>query len=94
MELRTYEYDISPFIINKELADRVYNWYLGFLLKVNKEGIFSIFMLFGFGKGTDFTIGISPHFMGTGEYVKGNNLVTRLFKNLIIDNNIFYYKTI
>ena len=48
-------------------------------------------MLFGFGNGTDFTIDISPHLMDTGEYLDGNDLVTRLLKNLTIDNNIFGY---
>ena len=91
VQMRTYEYDISSYKINKELAAHVYNGYLGFSSTVNNNGIFSIFMLFGFGNGTDFTIDISPHLMDTGEYVDGNDLVTRLLNNLTIDNNIFGY---
>ena len=54
---------------------------------------YSILMIFGFANGTDFTMDISPHLMDTGEYIEGNDLVTRLLQNLTIDNNIFGYES-
>ena len=92
IQARTYEYDISSYNLDKELSAHLYNGYLAFSSTVNNDGnIFSIFMIFGFGNGTDFIIDISPHLMDTGNYTVGNDLVTRLLKNLTIDNNIFGY---
>ena len=88
----TYEYNISPYKIEKELSAHLYNGYLAFSSTVNNNNnIFSIFMIFGFGNGSDFIIDISPHLMDTGNYTEGNDLVTRLLKNMTIDNNIFGY---
>ena len=75
----------------KELSAHVYNNYLAFSTTVYHPAIYSIFMIFGFGNGTDFTVDISPHLMDTGEYIPGNHLVTRLLQNLTINNNIFGY---
>ena len=92
IQSRTYEYDISSYNLEKELSAHLYNGYLAFSSTVNNNGnMFSIFMIFGFGNGTDFIIDISPHLMDTGNYTEGNDLVTRLLKNLTIDNNIFGY---
>ena len=90
----TYEYNISPYKIEKELSAHLYNGYLVFSSTVNNNNnnnIFSIFMIFGFGNGSDFIIDLSPHLMDTGNYTEGNDLVTRLLKNMTIDNNIFGY---
>lgn len=91
VQMRTYEYDISSYVMSKELAAHVYNGYLGFSSTVGTGDKSSIFMIFGFGNGTDFIIDISPHLMDTGDYTQGNDLVTMLLNHLTIDNNIFGY---
>ena len=91
LEKRIYSYSISPHNIAKELAAHIYNGYLGFSTTIQKNGVYSIFMLFGFANGTDFTINIYPHLMDTGYYTSGNDLVTELLKYIKIDNNIFGY---
>jgi len=93
-EMRKYEYELSPHKFAKELSGLIYynhDNYLAFTSAVDNSGMYSIFMIFGFANGTDFTINISPHLMDTGEYTTGNDLVTRLLKNMTIDNNIFGY---
>ena len=92
--MRKYEYELSPHKFAKELSGLIYynhDNYLAFTSAVDYSGMYSIFMIFGFANGTDFTIDISPHLMDTGEYTAGNDLVTRLLKNMTIDNNIFGY---
>ena len=90
-QMRSYEYDISPHKMDKELAGHVYNGYFAFSSTIKNPNIFSIFMIFGYANGTDNTIDISPYLMDTGEYKDTNNLVKDLLKNMTIDNNIFGY---
>ena len=89
--MRTYQYTTSPYTMTKELSAHLYNNYLAFSSTVTTNEISSIFMIFGFGNGTDFTIDISIYLMDTGEYNSDHNLVDKLLENLSIDNNIFGY---
>ena len=91
VQMRTYQYTTSPYTMTKELSAHLYNNYLAFSSTVTTNEISSIFMIFGFGNGTDFTIDISIYLMDTGEYNSDNNLVDKLLENLSIDNNIFGY---
>ena len=91
VEMRRYVYDISPHHITKEFSAHIYNNYLAFSSSISNSGKYSIFMIFGFGNGTDFILDISPYLKDTDIYQEGNNLVTRLLQNMTIDNNIFGY---
>ena len=91
VEMRRYVYDISPHKFTKEFSAHIYNNYLAFSSSINNNGKYSIFMIFGFGNGTDFILDISPYLKDTDIYTEGNNLVTRLLQNMTIDNNIFGY---
>ena len=98
MKVRLYSIDLEDYVLNKEMSINFWNDYLLFTPSyyVNGDGnkkIYSILMIFGFANGTDFTMDISPHLMDTGEYISGNDLVTRLLQNLTIDNNIFGYES-
>ena len=90
-QMRTYEYNISPYKMTKEFSAHVFNGYLAFSSTVYDSKFFSIFMIFGFANGTDFIINISPYLMDNGQYNEENNLVKRLLQSLKIDNNIFGY---
>ena len=53
---------------------------------------FSILLMFGYPRGTDFEIDIFPYLMDTGYYDISNNLYKFLNKTAVIDNNIFTYE--
>ena len=98
MKIRIYNYYLENYVLNKEMSIYFWNDYLLYSptyydksdTKDNKDN-YSILMIFGFVNGTDFIMDISPYLMDTGYYIEGNDLVTRLLKNLTIDNNIFGY---
>jgi hypothetical protein len=90
-EMRRYKFSVSPYKFTKELSAHVYNDYLAISATLENPGFFSIFFIFGFGNGTDFTIDISPYLVDTDKYDVGNNLVTRLLQDLRIENNLFRY---
>lgn len=63
IEMRKYEFIISPYYYYKEFSAHVYNGYLSFSSTVKQgtsNNCLSIFMIFGFGNGTDFIMDISP----------------------------------
>ena len=47
-QMRTYEYNISPYKMTKEFSAHVFNGYLAFSSTVYDSKFFSIFMIFGF----------------------------------------------
>ena len=96
MKIRYYSYSLENYVLKKEMSIYFWNDYLlytpsYYLSSDNDKKTYSMLMIFGFANGTDFTMDISPHLMDTGYYTEGNDLVTRLLKNLTIDNNIFGY---
>ena len=93
MKVRYYSFALNTYKLSKEMSAYFWKDYLLYLPSYNDGSTHSFLMIFGFANGTDFTMDISPHLMDTGSYVSGNDLVTRLLKNLTIDNNIFGYKS-
>ena len=93
MKVRYYSFALNTYKLSKEMTAYFWKDYLLYLPSYNDGSTHSFLMIFGFANGTDFTMDISPHLMDTGSYVSGNDLVTRLLKNLTIDNNIFGYKS-
>ena len=95
MKIRIYEPNLSKYKFVKEMATVLYNNYLAFSSTVilssstSEDDNFSILMIFGYVKGIDNTIDISPYIMDIE-----NNLVTKLIENITIDNNVFGYKIV
>jgi hypothetical protein len=65
MKLRTFSYDISDYVFIKELSGYFYNGHLVFdatsVLKTDSDmtNYFSLFMIFGYENGTNYTKDIS-----------------------------------
>ena len=62
----------------------------GYYNNQNYAQYLSMFMIFGYGNGTDCNIDISK-FLFKDEYNKDNNFFWFLFQNLTMENNIFGY---
>ena len=96
MKIRYFSYNMNDYFLKKEMSAYFWNDYLLYIpsyydKNYGDKNTHSFLLIFGFPNGTDFTMDISPHLMDTGYYTNGNDLVTRLLKNLTIDNNIFGY---
>ena len=74
----------------------IYNNILALTSTVVNKGSssqFSIFMLFGYANGTDSFIDTPEYFME--DYINSSkNTASKLFENIIIENNIFGYELI
>ena len=95
-KIRVYNYDISPYIVTKELSLFVYNNYLGFTSTAytsSSDAIFSVFMLFGYTNRTEKNnmFDISLCFTDIENYDINNNIITKLLEWHSIENNIFGY---
>ena len=100
MKIRIYQPNLNKYKYVKEISTTIYNNYLAFSSTVilssssNEGDYFSILMIFGYVKGIDNTIDISPYFMDNEGYNQENNLVMKLIENITIDNNIFGYQIV
>ena len=92
MKLRTFSNDISDYVFIKELSGYFYNGYLVFdatsVLKTDGDlsNYFSLFMIFGYENGTNYTKDISFLFSDSDNYNPNKNFVSFLHDNIIIDN--------
>ena len=97
MKLRIFSYDVSDYVFIKDLQGYFYNGYLVFdatsVMKTDEDLInyFSLFMIFGYENGTNYTKDISFLFSDSDNYNPNKNFVSFLHDNIIIDNNIFGY---
>ena len=101
MKMRHYSYDMYDYIFLKEISASFYNNYLVFdaiaiLKKENMEdddlvNYFSIFMIFGYVNETTINKDLSPILSDNDNYAQNINLVSFLYEDIIIDNNIFGY---
>jgi len=100
MKIRIYQPNLNKYKYVKEIATTIYNNYLAFSSTVilssssDEEDYFSILMIFGYVKGIDNKIDISPYFMDIDSYNEQNNLISKLIENITIDNNVFGYKIV
>jgi len=100
MKIRIYQPILNKYKYVKEISTAIYNNYLAFSSTVilssssNEEDYFSILMIFGYVKGIDNKIDISPYLMDIDGYIEQNNLVSKLIENITIDNNVFGYKVV
>ena len=97
MKIRLYEINLNnKYEVNMEFSIDIYNNILALTSTVVNKGSsnqFSIFILFGYANGTDSFIDISEYFMD--DYIHSSkNIVSKLFENIIIENNIFGYELI
>ena len=98
IKVRQYYYSFMSETIskvNKEISAIIYNGFLilsATVLSRETGNDFSILLMFGYPRGTDFEIDIFPYLMDTGYYDISNNLYKFLNKTAVIDNNIFTYE--
>ena len=88
-----YYYFTTSFVINKEFQLYSYNGFIVFTTTINWENFNSILMFFSYPNGTDFEIDISPYIYNADEYISSNNIFVRLNSTMIVENNIFGYKS-
>lgn len=96
IKVNHYSYSLNNYILNKDVSATYWNNYLVFIpsySNTNSAKMHSFLLIFGFANGTNSTIDISPYLNDTDNKNSNNNLVTELLNYLIIDNNIFGYKT-
>lgn len=99
IKIRYYSIDFSDMnsIFAKELSVHLYNGFLAFTSTMSideNNGIYSIFMVFGYANGTDFEMDISSYFIDSDVYSSSKNFIIDLMDKLIIDNNIFGYEKV
>ena len=99
IKIRYYSIDFSDMnsIFAKELSVHLYNGFLAFTSTMSideNNGIYSIFMVFGYANGTDFEMDISSYFIDSDVYSSSKNFIIDLMDKLIIDNNIFSYEKV
>ena len=96
IKIRTYNYDLSHYSIDKELAIFEYNGYLVFSSTVKSTlstlDFFSIFILFGYPIWEGNIIeDISLYLTDIDSHDPSNNIISKLNEGLRIENNIFGY---
>ena len=97
LKIRTYQFDLTGYYFNKELAVDYFNGYLMLTSTVSPNGghdLSSILLFFGYPNGTDFYMNISPYVTNSEYYVTGNNLISYLLNTKKIENNIFDYSSV
>ena len=97
MKIRLYEINLNnKYEVNIEFSIDIYNNILALISTVVNKGSssqLSIFMLFGYANGTDSFIDTPEYFME--DYINSSkNTASKLFENIIIENNIFGYELI
>ena len=97
IKTRVYFLNFPLFELQLELSACVFNNFLvftGTFYYTNDAKIFSLFLIFGFPKGIDNKIDISPYILDSESYNPNINLVNSLIENFIIENNLFNYEKI
>ena len=90
IKMRWYLINIKDIGLKKELSLYTYNDYLLFTITGSN---FADLIIFGYANGTDTVINISPYLENSLNFNAELNLITEIFNNLTIDNNIFDYET-
>ena len=88
VKMRWYLISISNLGLKKELSLYSFNDYL--MLSITGSS-FADLIIFGYANGTDSIIDISPYLSDSLNYKEDLNLITELYNNITIDNNIFGY---
>ena len=88
LKMRWYFVNIINLGLKKELSLYTFN---DFLMLTLTGSNFANLIIFGYANGTDKTIDISPYLKDYTGFDPNINLVTKLFENLTIDNNLFGY---
>jgi hypothetical protein len=99
MKTRQYYYHLDDYQLRKELTLYTYNGFLIFSSTAvtpksyETTNYISLLVFFGYPNGTDFEIDISPYIYNADEYSSSNNIFVRLNATMIVENNIFGYKS-
>ena len=97
MKTRVYYFNFYIFELQKELTAYNFNNFIAFTgtaYYTNAPGLFSTFILFGFPKGKDMVIDLSPYFLNLESYNPKINLIKFLLEDFTIDNNLFNYEKV
>ena len=97
IKTRVYFLNFPLFELKLELSACIFNNFLvftGTFYYTNDAKIFSLFLIFGFPKGIDDIIDISPYIFDSESYNPNINLVNSIMENFIIENNLFNYEKI
>ena len=97
MKTRVYFLNFHVFELQKELTGCIFNNFIAFTgtaYYTNSPGLFSTFILFGFPKGNDKIIDLSPYFINLESFNPKINLIKFLLEDFTIDNNLFNYEKV
>ena len=97
LKTRVYFLNFPVYELRNEISACIYNNFLVFTGSAyysTAPGIFSIFFIFGFPKGDDNIIDISPYIYDSDNYNSEKNLVNSLLEDFRITNNLFSYEKI
>ena len=96
LKTRVYFFNLHIDELQHEIAGCIYNNFLVFTGRVrhSDEIFYSFFLMFGFPKGEDEIIDISPFIFDIESYNPNTNLVNVLMGKYKIENNLFNYKRI
>ena len=97
LKTRLYFLNFPLYELKLELSACIFNNFLAFtgtFYYTNYDRLFSLFILFGFPKGIDSVIDISPYILDSESYNSNYNLINLLMENFVIENNLFNYEKI
>ena len=97
LKTRVYFLNFPVYELTTELSACIYNNFLiftGDAYYTNSPGIFSLFLMFGYPKGIDSIIDLSPFIFDLESYNPNLNLINILMENFVIENNLFHYEKV